>query len=483
MKLQVIIALSMGILTAGYADAQSDTRLFNVASRSVQNADFTSAAESTINGVVAIKNYATVSYNSGFPGFDDPFFEYFFGDGSGSGQMRRPRRGEDKEQERGFGSGVIVTKDGYIITNNHVVDGAERLEVVLNDNRTFNATLIGTDPMTDLALVKIDADDLPVIPMGNSDDLKIGEWVLAVGNPFGLTSTVTAGIVSAKARRISGGQSNGRLDIESFIQTDAAVNPGNSGGALVNLKGELVGINSAIYSQTGSYSGYSFAIPTSIVRKVTDDLMKFRVVQRAVLGITFTELNAKLASERGISTSEGLLVNAVNDRSAAKEAGIEPGDVITAINGTPTVHTPQLMEQISRFSPGEKIKITYLRDNKQHTVTVTLYNSAGNTSIAAAKSMADLGCAFKAIKDDVKKQLGISNGIQVAGLKNGPFKDAGLKDGFIVLEVNGKRITSVDDMEKAYNAVTAPDATENVMFITGIYPTGKKAYYAVDLAQ
>ena len=187
MKLQVIIALSMGILTAGYADAQSDARLFNVASRSVQNADFTSAAESTINGVVAIKNYATVSYNSGFPGFDDPFFEYFFGDGSGSGQMRRPRRGEDKEQERGFGSGVIVTKDGYIITNNHVVDGAERLEVVLNDNRTFNATLIGTDPMTDLALVKIDADDLPVIPMGNSDDLKIGEWVLAVGNPFGLT--------------------------------------------------------------------------------------------------------------------------------------------------------------------------------------------------------------------------------------------------------------------------------------------------------
>lgn len=483
MKLHVIIALATGILTSGSMAAQSDARLFNVAARNVQNADFTTAAESTINGVVAIKNYATVSYSSGFPGFNDPFFEYFFGDGSGSGQMRRPRRGEDKEQERGFGSGVIVTKDGYIITNNHVVEGAERLEVVLNDNRTFNATLIGTDPMTDLALVKIDADDLPVIPMGDSDDLKIGEWVLAVGNPFGLTSTVTAGIVSAKARRISGANSNGRLDIESFIQTDAAVNPGNSGGALVNLKGELVGINSAIYSQTGSYSGYSFAIPTSIVRKVTDDLMKFRVVQRAVLGITFTELNAKLASERGISTSEGLLVNAVTDRSSAKEAGIEPGDVITAINDTPTLHAPQLMEQLSRFSPGEKIKLTYLRDNKSYTVNVTLYNSAGNTTIAAAKSMADLGCAFKAIKDDVKKQLGISNGIQVAGLKNGPFKDAGVKDGFIVLEVNGRRIASVDDMEKAYNAVTAPDAGDNVMFITGIYQTGKKAYYAVDLAQ
>lgn len=487
MKLYGFIALTIGLLSVSpvsvSAQPQSKAQLFTVASRPVQNADFTSAAESTINGVVCIKSFATVRYGiSPFSGFNDPFFEYFFGDGSG--QMRRPQnRGEEsQEQEKGLGSGVIISKDGYIITNNHVIDGAERLEVQLNDNRTFNATIIGTDPQTDLALIKIDAKDLPVIPFGDSDELKIGEWVLAVGNPFGLTSTVTAGIVSAKARRISGPQNGGRLDIECYIQTDAAVNPGNSGGALVNLNGELVGINSAIYSQTGSYTGYSFAIPTSIVRKVSDDLIKFRTVQRAVLGISFSELTPKVAQERGITkVTEGLIIGAVTDRSAAKEAGLEPGDVIIAINGVPTLHTSQLMEQLNRFSPGEKIKITYVRDNKEYTVSTTLYNSAGNTTLSAARSMADLGCAFKALKDDTKSQLKISYGIQVAGLKNGPFKDAGIKEGFIILEVNGMRITSVDDMEKAYNAVTAPGSSENVMFITGIYPTGKKSYYAVDL--
>lgn len=485
MKLYGLLAISLGLLTASQAAAEPQAQKYTVASRTFQNSDFTSAAESTINGVVCIKSYASISFGSSFPGFDDPIFEYFFGDGSGSGQMRRHKRQGDQgqEQQSGLGSGVIITKDGYIITNNHVIDGADRLEVILNDNRTFNATVIGTDPLTDLALIKIDAENLPVIPMGNSDDLKIGEWVLAVGNPFGLTSTVTAGIVSAKARRISGPQSGGRLDIESYIQTDAAVNPGNSGGALVNLKGELVGINSAIYSQTGSYAGYSFAIPTSIVSKIADDLMQFRAVQRAVLGISFSELTAKIAEDRGITkVTEGLIIGAVTDRSSAKEAGLEPGDVIIAINGVPTVHTSQLMEQLNRFRPGEKIKITFIRDNKEQTVTATLFNSSGNTNIAAARSLADLGCAFKALKADLRKELKISGGVQVAGLKKGPFKDAGIKDGLIILEVNGMPVNSVDDMEKAFNAVTSPDESENVMFISGLYPTGKKAYYAVDLS-
>lgn len=501
MKLYGFLALA-GALTASSitASAQtSDAQLFTVAQRQVQNNDFTAAAESTINGVVCIKSYATVRQQQ-YPGFSDPFFDFFFGPNAGptantpQSQNRRGRslRGgnsgsdmtdESQQREKGMGSGVIISADGYIITNNHVIDGAERLEVLLNDNRIFNATVIGTDPATDLALLKIDCTDLTVIPWGSSDDLKIGEWVLAVGNPFGLNSTVTAGIVSAKARSISSPQS-GRMGIESYIQTDAAVNPGNSGGALVNLKGELVGINSAIYSQTGSYSGYSFAIPTSIVKKIAEDLAKFRTVQRAVLGISYTELTAKAAQERGITkVTEGLIVASVSDRSAAMEAGLKEGDVIIAINGQPTHKTSQMMEAISRFRPGEKIKITYVRDNKEYTTEATLYNSAGNTKLSQASSIADLGCAFKKVSDETKKQLKISGGIQVAGLKNGPFKEAGIKDGFIILEVNNMRISSVEDMENAYTKVTAPDAHENVMFISGLYPTGKKGYYAVDLEQ
>lgn len=495
MKLKGFSALTLGLLTAasGIDATAQQPQLFTVAQRSVQNADFTTAAESTINGVVSIKSFASVRRPGGYGGYDgfnDPFFDFFFGNPfGGSSEQGRSRRQqqnqsdeESQQQEKGLGSGVIISADGYIITNNHVIDGAERLEVLLNDNRVFNATVIGTDPQTDLALIKIDVENLPVIPWGDSDNLKIGEWVLAVGNPFGLTSTVTAGIVSAKARSISGRQAGGRMGIESYIQTDAAVNPGNSGGALVNLNGELVGINSAIYSQTGSYSGYSFAIPTSIVKKIADDLMKFRTVQRAVLGISFTELTAKVAQERGITkVTDGLIVGSVSDRSAAMEAGIKPGDVITAINGTPTHNKSQLLEQVNRFRPGEQISITYVRDNEEHTVKTTLYNSAGNTNMASASSLADIGCAFKTIKDETKRQLKISGGIQVAGLKDGPAKEAGIRDGFIVLEVNGMRITSVADMEKAYNAVTAPDSPDNVMFITGIYPTGKKAYYAVNL--
>lgn len=489
MNIKVITALALGVLTTAVScdlSAQYPTAT-SVAHYSVPNVDFTEAAESTINGVVSIKSFASVRQSRSYGGFNDPFFDFFFGSpyGNNQGQSRRQRsQGSDESQQRekGLGSGVIISKDGYIITNNHVIDGSERIEVQLNDNRVFNATVVGTDPQTDLALVKIDADNLPVIPWGDSDNLKIGEWVLAVGNPFGLTSTVTAGIVSAKARSISGGQNNGKMGLESFIQTDAAVNPGNSGGALVNLKGELVGINSAIYSQTGSYTGYSFAIPTSIVKKIADDLMKFRQVQRAVLGISFTELTAKIAEERGITkVTDGILVGSVSDRSTAMEAGLKAGDVIVSINGAPTHNSSQLMEQINRSSPGEKVTIGYVRDNKEYTASGTFYNRSGNTTISAATSLADIGCAFKALSAETRRQLKISGGVQVVGLKDGPAKDAGIRDGFIVLEVNGMRIASVSDMERAYDTVTAADSEEKVMFVTGIYPTGKKAYYAINL--
>ncbi|MDE6264486.1 MAG: Do family serine endopeptidase [Paramuribaculum sp.] len=459
--------------------AMQSGNVFTVASHPATDTDFTQAAESTINGVVSIKSYATPRVSQ--QGFSDPFFDFFFG--SPNQQPRRQQ--EQKQQPMGLGSGVIISADGYIVTNNHVIEGAEKLEITLNDNRTFNATVIGADPTTDLALIKIEAKDLPVIPFGDSDALKVGEWVLAVGNPFGFTSTVTAGIVSAKARSISQATNSRRMGIESYIQTDAAVNPGNSGGALVNLRGELVGINTAIYSQTGNYAGYSFAIPTSIVTKIMTDIKQYGTVQRAFLGVTFLELNPELKEKHDITAvNDGLLVEEVVDRSAAKAAGILPGDVIIALNGKETHNTAQLMEQMNRFRPGDKVKITYVRANKTHTVETTLFNNQGSTGIVQAATVANLGCAFKKLSDDTKKELRISHGVQVAGLKDGRFKDAGIKDGFIILDINNMRVNSSEDVEKVYNAIMkSEEGYDKVMFITGMYPTGKKMYYAVDIAE
>lgn len=463
----------------------------NVVSQPVTSTDFTSAAESTINGVVSIKSYVAPRYNSRSQGrndfFSDPFFDFFFGEPRQQ-ERRQPKQksddSDDNLQPGGLGSGVIVTADGYIITNNHVVDGADKLEVTLNDNRQFNATVVGTDPTTDLALIKIEATDLNTIPVGDSDNLRVGEWVLAVGNPFGFTSTVTAGIVSAKARSISSVAHTRQMGIESYIQTDAAVNPGNSGGALVNLRGELVGINTAIYSQTGNYAGYSFAIPTSIVAKVMADIKEYGSVQRAVLGVQFQELTPKLAKEKGIKNlNDGLYVAAVVDRSAAMEAGLKEGDVITGINGVSTRNSAQLQEQLAKYRPGDNITVEYIRDNSKHTAKVTLYNNQGSTKITAAATLADLGCAFKKPSAETAAQLKISGGMQVTGIKNGKFKDAGIKDGFIITDINNARVSSTDDIEKIYKAIMKSDEYDKVMFITGIYPTGKKMYYAVDLAE
>lgn len=448
--------------------------------------DFTQAAESSINGVVSIKSYATPrnssgGYSGGGGFFNDPFFEYFFGSPGGNNRQQ-PRRQQQEEQQMGLGSGVILSSDGYIVTNNHVIDEAERLEVTLNDNRTFDATVIGKDPVTDLALIKIDAKDLPVIPMGDGEALKVGEWVLAVGNPFGFTSTVTTGIVSAKGRSISRPH-QGRMDIESYIQTDAAVNQGNSGGALVNLAGELIGINTAIYSQTGNYAGYSFAIPTSIVKKVVSDLRQFGTVQRAVLGVSISDLTNEIAKAKNITAvTKGVYVGEVSDRSSAKEAGLQKDDVIIKINDTATDNVAQLQEQVAKYRPGDEIKVTYVRDNKTNSVNVKLRNPQGNMQMTKAGDFTDLGCAFKKVDESALRQLGLSNGVKVVGLSAGRFRDAGVKDGFIIYSINDSRVSSPEDVEKIYKAIMKGNGDEKLMILRGVYPTGKRGIYAVDLS-
>lgn len=471
--------------------AHSDAGAFYTVAAQVpaEPSDFVDAANSTVNGVVSIKSYATPrAYVQNSPEaspFSDPLFEFFFG-GNGNRQRRQQQQQPEQPRERqlGLGSGVILSKDGYIVTNHHVIDGAERLDVTLNDNRNFTATVIGSDPTTDLALIKIDADDLHVIPIGNSEDIRVGEWVLAVGNPFGFTSTVTKGIVSAKARNVSAlthGASNG---IESFIQTDAAVNPGNSGGALVNLRGELVGINAAIYSHTGNFAGYSFAIPTSIVKKVVTDIKQYGTVQRAFLGIGFSELTPELAKEKGITAiNSGIYVGRVEDRSAAFEAGLKEGDVITSIGGAPTGNTAQLQEEIAKLRPGDKVEVVYYRDNKRETTNVTLRNSAGNTSVTRAGNVAELGCTLKPADKELLQKYELSNGVHVIEITDGKFKNSGMKAGFIILDINNTRVSTPDDVQKIYRAIMSDNSGyDKVMFITGIYPGGRKVYYAVDLA-
>lgn len=435
------------------------------------DSDFTQAAEMTVNAVVHIKS--TVMTTERISG--DPFFDLFFGN-----------RGQGQPQPKvGYGSGVIISSDGYIVTNNHVIDNSDEIEVTLNDNRKFKALLVGTDPATDIALLKVDESNLPIIKFGNSDDLKIGEWVLAVGNPFMLNSTVTAGIVSAKARSIGIMGNSQKLGIESFIQTDAAVNPGNSGGALVNTSGELIGINTAIFSQTGNYAGYSFAVPSSIVSKVVTDIKQFGTVQRAVLGISITDINADLAKEKDLKVMEGVYVAGVNERSAAAVAGIKEGNVITAINGVKVKTVAQLQEQVNRYRPGDKIQVTVMRDSKSENVTVTLKNQSGNTDVVKQQGLEALGATFNELKDQEKAKLGIRNGVQITELGEGKFRNSGMRKGFVIMKINDMRVNSVKDIEKIYKELTSGrnGDQEPVLFIAGIYPNGKTAYYAIDLAQ
>jgi Do/DeqQ family serine protease len=488
--LVVAVSVATNLMTTSYVSKhQNDDALFQGQSKipasyakfsnvgSAMETDFTVAAELSVHAVVHVKTKTPVKVQQ-FGGFqNDPFFDYFFG----QPQQQAPNRRQEMPMQEGVGSGVIISTDGYIVTNNHVVDGSADIEVTLNDNRSFKAKLIGTDPNTDLALLKIDAEKLPVIAFGNSDSLKVGQWVLAVGNPFNLTSTVTAGIVSAKARSIN--IINTKMKIESFIQTDAAVNPGNSGGALVNTRGELVGINSAIASQTGSYAGYSFAIPVSIVQKVVSDLKKYGVVQRAILGVEIRDIDSQLAKDKNLKTLQGAYVGGVNDQSAAKVAGIKVGDIISKINDVDIKTSTELQEQIGRYHPGEKITVTVIRDNKDMKLNVELKNQQGNFGLVKSDNSDDvLGATFKPLNAKTIQQLGLDYGLEIKSLSKGKFADAGIKPGFIILKINNQAIRTEDDVKTAYEAAINNGEQEKVFYIAGLYPNGKILYYAINLA-
>ena len=475
-------------LPAGYAKFASATKALDT--------DFTVAAELSIHAVVHVKTKIPMrTQRFGGNGFGDgsdddfggdSFFRYFFGQPQQpqqpQQQQRRNRQQQQVPTQEASGSGVIISNDGYIVTNNHVVDQSSEIEVTLNDKRTFKAKVIGADPNTDIALIKIDAKDLPIIAFGNSDQLKVGEWVLAVGNPFNLTSTVTAGIVSAKARNI--GIINSKLKIESFIQTDAAINPGNSGGALVNTRGELIGINTAIASETGTYSGYGFAVPVSIVQKVVGDIRKYGVVQRAMLGVHIGDITDELAKEKKLKTLVGVYVDAVDEESAALKAGIKAGDIINDVNGTAVKSTSELQEQISRYHPGDKITVTVLRDNKPEKFNVELKNSQGSTGIVSAQNSEDvLGATYKELTDKQKQQLGVQYGIEVKSLSKGKLAELGVKPGFIILKVNNKPIYSAAEIQTAYDDAMNNGQRDKVLLIAGLYPNGKIIYFAVNLAE
>ena len=454
-----------------------------------QPVDLTQAAENSLHAVVHIKS--TQQAKEQTVTVRDPFAE-IFGDifGNGGRQQRRVQT----QPRVGFGSGVIISKDGYIVTNNHVIDGADEIIVKLNDNREFKGRMIGTDPNSDLALVKIEGDDFPTIPVGDSDALKVGEWVLAVGNPFNLTSTVTAGIVSAKARTLG---VYGIGGVESFIQTDAAINQGNSGGALVNAKGELVGINAVLSSPTGAYAGYGFAIPTSVMTKVVSDLKQYGTVQRALLGIKGTSLagDGDMMSDQPIDKSgatlsdkrkefgvvDGVWVREIVDGGSAAGSDIKVDDVIIGIDGKKVQNFADLQEAIAQHRRGDKVTVKVMRDKKEKNINITLKNEQGTTKIVKDAGMEILGAAFKELPDDLKKQLNLGYGLQVTGVTSGKMADAGVRKGFIILKANDQPMRKVSDLEEVMKA--AVKSPNQVLFLTGVFPSGKRGYYAVDLTQ
>lgn len=453
-----------------------------------QPIDLTYAAEKALPAVVHIK-YVQNSKVQTVDVQEDPFSDFFgpfgFFGNPDQGNGRQKRRVQTPKKEA-TGSGVIISPDGYIVTNNHVVSGADELTVTLNDNREYSARIIGTDPNTDLALIKVNGKNLPTLPIGDSDNLKVGEWVLAVGNPYNLSSTVTAGIVSAKARSMGGEGSNGP-QISSFIQTDAAINPGNSGGALVNAKGELVGINAMLYSQTGSYSGYGFAIPTTIMVKVVDDLKKYGTVQRAILGIrggdVLNYINAQKDEKKDVDlgTNEGVYVAEVTEGSSAAAAGIVKGDVITEADGKKITKMSELQELLSKKRPGEKVTLTYLHNKSKHSKTVTLKNAQGNTKVIKTADLDVLGASFRPVTEQQKKEFDLTFGLEVTKVEKGAIKSGGIEQGFIMLYANDTPLKSLSDLQELVkNASTSQDP---VLIIKGIWPSGKRDYKVVKVSE
>lgn len=469
----IVAALTGAIVSVGtysYLDSKNGTVVETVYTPPVQKVNypltapegsvsFVEAANSSIHGVVHIKTKVM----QGGVRSSNPFYRYFFDQGM------QPRA------RQGSGSGVLISGDGYILTNNHVINNADEVEVVLNDQRSYTAEVLGTDPNTDLALLKIDEEGLAYIPYGNSENVQVGEWVLAVGNPFNLNSTVTAGIVSAKGRNID--ILREEYAIESFIQTDAAVNPGNSGGALVNTRGELIGINTAIASNTGSYAGYSFAVPVNIARKVVDDILEFGTVQRAFIGVSIRDLNGKIASEKGLQVSEGAYVQGLADGGAAYDAGIRKGDIIVAVDAVKVKNVPELQEKIGSYRPGDLAQITVLRDGKLRKFDVELRNKDGNTNVVSKEAdiFTQLGATLQPVSDHHLKRLGLRNGLQVKRLSNGKLKGAGVKEGFIITRIDRKPIQNSKDISAALNK------KQGGVLIEGVYPNGLTAYYGFGL--
>ncbi|MBQ6433597.1 MAG: trypsin-like peptidase domain-containing protein [Bacteroidaceae bacterium] len=443
--------------------------------------DLTTAAERSVNSVVYIKvtkNAVRQTVTVRDP-FED-FFGEFFGYGNRGRGQGRQQEIETQPKRQGAGSGVIISADGYIVTNNHVVAGADEILVKLNDNTEYKGRIIGLDETTDLALVKVEAKNLPAITIGNSDALKIGEWVLAVGNPFNLTSTVTAGIVSAKARSL------GANGVESFIQTDAAINAGNSGGALVNERGELVGINAMLYSQTGSYAGYGFAIPTTIMNKVVSDLKEFGVVQRALLGVrgmdvtNYIDVEKEKGNDVDLGTNKGIYIQEVEQKTTAEELGLQKGDVVTAIDDKQVSKMAELQEALSQHRPGDKVKVTYVRNKKTHTQTATLRNAQGGTEVLEEVDIDLFGAQLKPLSDEAKRELALRYGLEVTAIKKGKLMDAGITKGMILLQVNDKEMRTVEDFEEAVKL--ANSSSDRTLWIRAITQSGRRVATAIDLS-
>lgn len=444
--------------------AQTPARYVNMPSVAGAPVDLTMAAGNSVNAVVHVTTESVVYVR-------DPFADLFWG-------QRAPSTPQPRQ---GAGSGVIISPDGYIVTNNHVVDGADKIQIHLNDRRQYEATVIGRDPSTDIALLKIEADDLATLPFGNSDAVRVGEWVLAVGNPMNLTSTVTAGIVSAKARNINLLQHDPAKDIfpiESFIQTDAAVNPGNSGGALVNTSGELVGINTAIASTTGSYAGYSFAVPVNIVKKVTNDLLEYGSVQRAYIGVSIRNIDQTLADELKLSTLNGVYVNGLSDGGAAEQAGMKEGDVITKVGNIAVNNVTQLQEQVGKFRPGDKVTVTILRNGRENVMDMVLRGREGTLTAAVKKApdaLAALGAELQPAKKDELRSLRLEAGVKVARVNGGKFRSSGIREGFIITSIDQQPVSSPEDVQRLLAG------RKGGVLVEGYYPNGSKAYYGLGL--
>lgn len=426
--------------------------------------DFVAVSEVATPAVVHIKTVSKrVASNQSLSPFED-----FFGP-----SFRMPDRGPQQSS----GSGVVINSEGYIVTNNHVVDNAEKVEVVLDDKRTYVAEILGVDPETDLALLKIDESDLPYLNLGNSDELKVGEWVVAVGNPFNLTSTVTAGIVSAKGRNINLlRQRGGEYAIENFIQTDAAVNPGNSGGALVNTQGELIGINTAIASQTGSYAGYSFAIPINLAKKIIADLKDYGEVKRAILGVRIQDITQELADEKGLDELKGVYIPAVVEGQSAEKAGIKEGDVILKIDNEFVNKSSELQEQISKYHPGDKVTILLLRDNKEKTIEATLLSKDGSNEIVNEVNREEkkiLGAQIENISRDERLSLKIRNGVKITKLGSGQLKEKGIPEGFVITHIDKVPVYTTSDVKKAL------EGKSGAILIEGVTTLGNKEAYAL----